>query len=1442
MTGGILQLATAGLDSVYLTEDPNITFFKMVYRRHTNFCMYPYYLNFDKELDFGQNSKCKLSAKGDIVTQIYLEIDLPEILMKLRAVTKKEISDILKGYSIIWNYEGSGEDIITVDTYNSEIVPLINDKINTEVNIKNFMEYQLKYLNELMGNNTCPTQQKIIRLKKIMKNFYYSKCRAYGLAKDTDKQIANGLDLVQYIILNMAKNTNYYNIIDYLINTIIVYQKEEKELIRELYLYNFDDITSLIYNYFIRTLSYINSYPNLSNIYDYGDILIYNIIDEGNYQFTRDMVGTDVSVYFTDVMTDSLTPTEFESNIMSMKAKTHYFAYLDENNSRLFNEYEVSIYKTRILNNMEWNIKKNLSMVRNILQIVRDSFISNLSCFRLGIARVYKYVSASVYDTIDQFNALENIPNYFGEYFLESKLPKEPNGVVHFFGDTVRREYDSMENQIVLKFRTLVDTEYYENIDIWKRTDILGNGILYLENIPILLINDIPTYTLEKIKENDILKDFIDYFDVDTLEQILSSTVKTNIQLNSSVDAYYMDAGSNLGQNKLMLSIFTPNILYDMSTYTDANMVLIKDMESNSRTSTIDYSKLLSIDYIIYRYLLEYFNIIDTLINLDEDDKLTAKQYIFNVLKIFRYMEYYTEFPLYESYKSNGYTLYGQNDFVEDIPISPKYVDAISSIYYELLDVCVNQYNIFINSVLDYTFITNNVGIQIAKMILFATNDANHNYYTDDDDIKKNADPTIKNYIDQYIELFYKDLSNYKSNIDVYNVKNIIFEERIARFFNTKADIADYYYKKLVSVKSSYVGLKKKINSVIQSAENAGLLTEIEYMDNFVEIINDATELSDQDKLLLMAVINKNHDLLYNSFIAYNTLLKYGTFSLFRGMDDVLQYLIYLISTEMNVNNMYDYVYIYKQTDTVTIDETDYLIYQLTEEQRSNLQEEFIYDKYLGISQQIIIDYNLDTSTDEGILEYNTTLENFTDVEYTKYGITQEDIVILKLVVVTTYTEYISIVKDPYKMEQIDETMGTLTELQEAINQNDANSLEKTYKNLCAYYTKEIENSISILSRISVKITNGESVSYIYNGSELEKQLTSLINNKPVYFEWIKDIGHNIIEECTFEIGGQIIETHTSEWFKLFHTINKIENKENGYKKMTGTNTIYSNTYVVGNSLVQNKYTLTIPLNFSFSRHYQAGLPLVALQYTEANIWVKLRNLNKIATWNSNAIFEKKPKLKCRLLTNYIYLEEIERKRICENRLEYLIEMVQRNGETIITKNNINDNSVVIDTFFNNSSKYLVWTVTIEKNVGNDCIDGDNSVNLMEKFDINGALYTKYKKLDIVKNTTVKFDGKVREAKKDGKYYNLVQPYKSNSASIDDNVYMYTFGLDSCTYQPSGSLNTSQINNLNLVIKLDKNIAHAIENGEIIGRVNVYNYSYNILRIMSGMSGLAFYS
>jgi hypothetical protein len=78
-TGAVIQLAAYGTQDLYLTGNPQVTHFKAVIRRHTNFSMETVENYFDGKTSPGQKLQCNLQRIGDLVHQIYLRIDLPEL-------------------------------------------------------------------------------------------------------------------------------------------------------------------------------------------------------------------------------------------------------------------------------------------------------------------------------------------------------------------------------------------------------------------------------------------------------------------------------------------------------------------------------------------------------------------------------------------------------------------------------------------------------------------------------------------------------------------------------------------------------------------------------------------------------------------------------------------------------------------------------------------------------------------------------------------------------------------------------------------------------------------------------------------------------------------------------------------------------------------------------------------------------------------------------------------------------------------------------------------------------------------------------------------------------------------------------------------------------------------------------------------------------------------
>ena len=89
---------------------------------------------------------------------------------------------------------------------------------------------------------------------------------------------------------------------------------------------------------------------------------------------------------------------------------------------------------------------------------------------------------------------------------------------------------------------------------------------------------------------------------------------------------------------------------------------------------------------------------------------------------------------------------------------------------------------------------------------------------------------------------------------------------------------------------------------------------------------------------------------------------------------------------------------------------------------------------------------------------------------------------------------------------------------------------------------------------------------------------------------------------------------------------------------------------------------------------------------------------------------------------------------------------------------------------------------------------------------------------------------------KEGRYFRLIQPYQHHTNIPDKFIYCYSFALQPQDIQPSGTCNFSRIDKATLQLTVSVN---TVRSGRT-AQVRVYAVNYNVLRVMSGMGGLAY--
>merc|ERR1712100_304775 len=135
---------------------------------------------------------------------------------------------------------------------------------------------------------------------------------------------------------------------------------------------------------------------------------------------------------------------------------------------------------------------------------------------------------------------------------------------------------------------------------------------------------------------------------------------------------------------------------------------------------------------------------------------------------------------------------------------------------------------------------------------------------------------------------------------------------------------------------------------------------------------------------------------------------------------------------------------------------------------------------------------------------------------------------------------------------------------------------------------------------------------------------------------------------------------------------------------------------------------------------------------------------------------------------------------------------------------------------------------------------GDSTLSFENSDGVTTGTYLAMSEVDNgfnpVLSAKLQLNGHDRFSERLGRYFNLVQPYRHHTNVPATGINVYSFGLKPEEHQPSGTCNMSRIDNATLQLTLT---AATVPSG-VDAKVRVYATNYNVLRIMSGMGGLAY--
>ncbi len=397
---------------------------------------------------------------------------------------------------------------------------------------------------------------------------------------------------------------------------------------------------------------------------------------------------------------------------------------------------------------------------------------------------------------------------------------------------------------------------------------------------------------------------------------------------------------------------------------------------------------------------------------------------------------------------------------------------------------------------------------------------------------------------------------------------------------------------------------------------------------------------------------------------------------------------------------------------------------------------------------------------------------------------------------------------------------------------------------------------------------------------------------------WTENVGHFLIKHVEIEIGGQIIDRHYGEWLDIWSQLTVPAGKQTGYNNMIGQGRLdalgrptgLQKDVDIGSPQSQ---TLYIPLQFWFCRDVGLALPLIALQYHIVKVNVKFADVVDLirtgTTLGVNRITNTS------LWVDYIFLDIDERKKFSQTAHEYLIDQLQFNGGYAIQASTSRYTTALkkIPLSFNHPVKELVWVVQPTNYItGNNRqpgnytsvigqapvdqtdikIDGLASMSLVTLLNqvklFNQSSIDPPGSLNPVVSAKLTLNGHDRFATQPGDYFNKLTPMKCHTnIPKSPGINVYSFALKPEDVQPSGTCNFSKIDNACLTLNVatlqsadfSSEYPDSLEitkNGDgtrvIAGTttaplfasrscmVNVYAVNFNVLRIMSGLGGVAF--
>lgn len=1437
MAGGVFQVSVRGHEDMYLSENANITFFKTVYRRHTNFSRQELDLTFTNKLDFDGEGYCRIEKYGDLVHRLFLVINLPQIDLIYRQLTVGEVKALLLLYDITWTTNKDPKspftktDLIEVDILIVEKLVELNHELDIIVQILPLFQDSGEFVPSVWkANNPQYSDNPLLNPDGIS-----DASRAY-------------LEQIIYNNFQYDKYNLQYKIINAHLNDLLNNPDEQ------LPLSNSTDIQSSMLTTFIN---YATSEDDNPNTYNDQNLQFLFTVDTANYVFNG-TEETSSAVFRTAIaMAYGTIP------------YTHLDAYkifdyiLINDPINILSYNDILNYKELLLNSIQFGLQLNVELLINIYaQFTVTSFtffrnfpVINSSLKTYDINTTFdSNFSLPVFDPSLNICGVNIFPTFVND---PDPLPEQPASVIHPFTNLKNQYINNFNITNRNFFRDHKFTPYFNDLlTLWQTLNFntYPNNPTFQELIPpavdpygpfldnIFYLNLLWDATNEDIPTalNDYLTNLygttfmISGSTISTINfimiNIIQPTIRNLILSNSPPLPYTFDSSRILADPG---SLLITSIVSKGSNFTRAG--------PNGDISMIGFFNIISNVDISFKTVPEFVN--DTYVSTlefigtniipptDPDFPKYQAALPFLIKIVESFMSPYNEIPSYTTWIAQKCNISPDIKFQINTGYPPTYRNAQASIWNYCYQSVVHNFNCLMDTQL---LSVNNYILNIGAEMTTYLQDINNMFFPICDNVQGVTGCTgptgpsnqfydyVRNYgftscysinlpllgfvcppsgpyqwpvkfdyLDEQFAILQQEILKYNENRPLLNMGNIILP-RSRFYFDKFTDIVDCLTFKIESTTTVIQGPSGPIGTTGPFAHFPHGETGCTGPTGMTGMTGPTGPTGPISLICFPQPVSPTGPTCTTSDIVLITQ---------QMLDDKTNQTTIARNTATDVTML---------MQMVGDDFFNSLNQNVNPYSPSCTNKYNLWNEAKGIT-------GLDPSAE--LVKFNTL--------FAWLFIPNSPVVCSGSDSAANLFVFIKQIEKNYNNFAME--TDVLKFMEDYVIQNSSLSalpglighvVQETYNNVYGYYLQQQKDDQTLIIRIT--------------GSGNTVGLTTILNrsftNGPANFAWIQKIGHYIIDQIYIKIDDQQIDKQYGEWLEIWHALTKRIKKERGYNELIGN----VPELTVFNNKEKPVFQLIIPLQFWFNRNIGLALPLIAMQNTDIRIYVKLKPLNEVSFYEQFTSFVKKPKLKCKMLAEYIYIEDEERSRFATSKLEYLIDYLQYNGNVMVTQDSINEfGNIEAFMYFRNPCKELVWVLQNNAYVDGSLPFGERKWDLYS-YDLGGQI-------NPINTIVIKFNSREREPIREIEYYNLIQPYEKMYSDPQTGINIYSFALNPESIMPSGAANMSRIDDTSLQITLKPVVIDDMNSGmfgNITFRFGIYSLTNNILRVCSGLAGL----